>query len=80
MGTVTCKWRNGGGGAWHTTLDSDVSGIYIKLDASDVQAPFAVMVVKPMPQENEKVGAYADLTAAKKAAKAYYIEHLGTKE
>lgn len=76
MTTIKCRWQTFGGGTWHTTLDSDVSGVFIRLDASESTAPFALMATQPMPKENVKIGGFPDLPSAKKAAKAYYIEHL----
>lgn len=71
---LKCRWHDIGGGSWHTTVDSDVAGVYIQLDP--VHKDFAVMRSHPFPKENERVSGHPDLKSAKAAAKAYYIEHL----
>jgi hypothetical protein len=69
---MKCRWVTYGWGAWYTTLDSDVTGLYINLD----KGGFAVMRVRPMPAENELIATYPDLNTAKTAARKYFFEHL----
>ena len=71
---MKCRWHTYGWGTWHTTLDSDVSGVYIALDK--LHKDFSVVRVVPLPGENERIAGYPDLKTAKAAAKKYFIEHL----
>lgn len=81
---LKCRWRNSGACSWHTTLDSDVDGVFIQLDlidgkpgrVVDEKMPFAVIQTVPIPMDNKKVGAYPDLASAKKAAKQFYIDNI----
>ena len=70
--TVKCKWRASGNCSWHTTLDSDVSGVYIEVDAEG----YAVYRVMPIPLENVRVFVCDDLASAKRRAKALWVKFL----